>query len=370
MSGDERALSLAERILSATSGSLVTSLILTPMDVVRIRLQQQDVLPECICESSAMHSTVVNTQQGSFANPLTQVRVSALNKPDHSSTKSFQKKIFWEGPCYVDLRCQKSAIRFKNTTDAFYRIAQLEGLTTLWRGISLTLLMAIPSNIIYFTGYEYIRDKSPIQQCYPKLNPLLCGAFARLIAATSVAPIELIKTKFQSIPTTSKTTNSLHIFKDLLRDTRIGIRETGVIPSLFKGLEITLWRDVPFSAIYWCSYEICKTNLWFHNESNNNTIHFLNSFLSGSISGTIAALATHPFDVGKTRQQISLLNNGKDDMMKDQKTRNMFKFLNEIRIREGWRSLYTGLGPRVVKIAPSCAIMISTYEISKKLINS
>lgn len=372
MSRDDRPLTLIERMMSATTGSLITSLILTPMDVVRIRLQQQDVLPECVCEFPGIQTNLTKGKLDTFNNPLTQVNVSQLNRPDGQSNKFFQKKIFWEGPCYTELKCQNSAIRFKNTTDAFYRITQLEGITTLWRGISLTLLMAIPSNIVYFTGYEYIRDKSPISELYPKINPLLCGAIARIIAATTVAPIELIKTKFQSIPTTSKTTNSLHIFKDLLRDTRIEIGERGVVQSLFKGLEITLWRDVPFSAIYWCSYETCKKQIWFPNETHNNTIHFINSFMSGSISGTIAALVTHPFDVGKTRQQISLLGNGKGNNRgaNTVRNRNMFKFLNQIRIREGWKSLYTGLGPRLVKIAPSCAIMISTYEISKKIINS
>ncbi len=49
------------------------------------------------------------------------------------------------------------------------------------------------------------------------------------------------------------------------------------------------------------------------------------------------------------------------------RSRNMFKFLETIWRTEGLAALYTGLAARVIKIAPSCAIMISSYEISKKV---
>jgi solute carrier family 25, member 39/40 len=34
---------------------------------------------------------------------------------------------------------------------------------------------------------------------------------------------------------------------------------------------------------------------------------------------------------------------------------------------EGVRGLFTGLGPRLTKVGPACAIMISTYEIAKEV---
>ena len=72
-----------------------------------------------------------------------------------------------------------------------------------------------------------------------------------------------------------------------------------------------------------------------------------------------------PFDVGKTRWQISMMNN--NDPKGSNRSRNMFKFLETIWRKEGFAALYTGLAARVIKIAPSCAIMISSYEISKRI---
>ena len=44
---------------------------------------------------------------------------------------------------------------FTSTFDGMRKIARNEGFTTLWRGLSPTLLMTIPANIIYFTGYDW-----------------------------------------------------------------------------------------------------------------------------------------------------------------------------------------------------------------------
>jgi solute carrier family 25 protein 39/40 len=38
---------------------------------------------------------------------------------------------------------------------------------------------------------------------------------------------------------------------------------------------------------------------------------------------------------------------------------------NQIYRAEGWKGLTRGIIPRVIKVAPACAIMISSYEIGK-----
>lgn len=353
-SGSSSNLSLKERMISAGVGSLLTSMILTPMDVVRIRLQQQEIIPDCSC--------VVDSPKSKLSAPV-----------------GVNGTVFWQDSCFKDINCKNSSVRYSGTMDAFRKIIQTEGVSTLWRGITVTLLMAIPANVVYFTGYEYLRDLSPLNKTSPSLNPLFCGAFARIFAASTVAPFELVKTRLQSIPKYDKSTASWHIFKDLMQETKKEI-SSGGYKVLFRGLEITLWRDVPFSAIYWGSYEFIKKHFWgvrddlLYIENQSNWNHFVNSFLSGCISGATAAIFTHPFDVGKTRWQISVMSNNEKSTLPVRNSndlgKNMFKSLNLIRQNEGIGALYTGLFARIAKIAPSCAIMISSYEISKRLFSS
>ncbi|KAH9514318.1 hypothetical protein Btru_028701 [Bulinus truncatus] len=77
----------------------------------------------------------------------------------------------------------------------------------------------------------------------------------------------------------------------------------------------------------------------------------------------IAAVVTLPFDVIKTRRQIEL---GETELLgKRPVTKSTWKMMRSIYSREGFLALYTGLLPRLLKVAPSCAIMISSYESFK-----
>lgn len=338
-----------QRMLSACLGSLVTSLVVTPFDVIRIRIQQQEILAvdrEC-CAPSAAKKPVLGSLN---AHPLTISKAAAEASPE----------LFWMGGQYC--RSAENCLKITSTFQGFSTIAKNEGVVTLWRGLSLTLFMAVPSNIIYFTGYEYIRDRLPMAESF--LNPLVCGSLARVMSATCVAPVELLKTRLQSIPTTERPGSA--ILNTLLKDTFALVQRNG-IGTLFTGLQITLWRDVPFSGIYWSCYELLKSRISDALQADFNTKGgvdqdakvFTTSFLSGSIAGSIAAFFTNPFDVGKTRLQITEQHAGKKP--------HMFKYLFQIYKNEGLGSFYVGFGPRVMKVAPSCAIMISSYEIGKKI---
>lgn len=54
------------------------------------------------------------------------------------------------------------------------------------------------------------------------------------------------------------------------------------VTGLWKGLAPTLYRDVPFSGIYWASYESIKS---FSNVVNP-TFYF--SFVAGAMSGCVS----------------------------------------------------------------------------------
>ncbi|AMD19857.1 HCL294Cp [Eremothecium sinecaudum] len=352
MSSDENRVNLKQRMVSALAGSLTTALILTPLDVVRIRLQQQELIPSCLCVDD------LKTGESLAVKPLS------------------SGKLFWQDECFHKIDCKATATRFTSTWEALMTISRTEGFTTLWRGLSLTLLMAIPGNVVYFSGYEVLKEKSFLRHNHPLLNPVFCGAFARMLAAATVAPLELIRTRFQSIPRSSTGISSLSMFKDLLKETRMELSVHGY-RALYRGLLLTLWRDVPFSALYWGAYEYYKQHYWIntsiiYRSKSNSWEYFFNGLIGGGISGTIATLITHPFDVGKTRMQLEVLNSEKNDKKSTggNKTTNIFRFLNNIRRTEGIKALYTGLVPRVAKVTPSCAIMISTYELSKKYFTS
>ena len=259
--------------------------------------------------------------------------------------------------------------------------------------------MAIPANVIYFTGYDWLRynPRSPIVSRIPDAyNPLVAGAFARVTAATAISPIEMFRTRLQASSSDQRPENART--RSLYMDTLKGLKDmakTQGYTSLWRGLSLTLWRDVPFSGFYWWGYENLHNTLKNARgqmlESNlpagptaarprsrrqeNHTTTLVDSFLAGAGSGAVAAVITTPFDVGKTRQQVSL-HNGASSLAPDVKgsskslppeERSMPRFLWHIFRTEGLPGLWKGWAARCLKVAPACAIMISSYEIGKKM---
>lgn len=48
---------------------------------------------------------------------------------------------------------------FNGTLDAFLKISKVEGVSSLWSGLSPTLVLAVPTTVIYFTTYEQLKVK-------------------------------------------------------------------------------------------------------------------------------------------------------------------------------------------------------------------
>ena len=256
------------------------------------------------------------------------------------------------------------------------------------------MVMAVPANVIYFAGYDWLRfsKRSPMQaRVSDAYAPLVAGSAARVLAALAVSPIELFRTRMQA----SHASTAAGTFKETLSGVNDMVRTQGY-RSLWRGLTLTLWRDVPFSALYWWTYESTRnalidarghsrgqiidasSSISEHRSARSHQDHtstLIDSFAAGAVSGALASIVTMPFDVGKTRQQV--LQHAGDSQTSGAATglgnalraedRSMLRFLWHIFKEEGATGLFKGWAARTLKVAPACAIMISSYEVGKKM---
>lgn len=317
-----------QQMISSCTGAIVTSLFVTPLDVVKIRLQAQRkefLKHKCFlyCNGLMDHLCYcVNGNGNGYAVSPTNNSQKWYKRPGH----------------------------FNGTLDAFVKISRTEGIKSLWSGLPPTLVMAVPATVVYFTLYDQLRHKFHLWSGsyeQPIWVPMLAGSGARVLAVTVISPLELVRTKMQS-----KRLSYLEL--------GIGVKqlvETKGIFSLWRGLGPTLLRDVPFSTVYWSIYETLKNRF----DQQKPTVGF--SFCAGAFAGTISAIVTTPFDVVKTHRQIEL---GEMEALKETRTLvPTYRLLIDLYQSQGINSIFTGLVPRIVKIAPACAIMISTYEFGK-----
>ncbi|XP_061568666.1 probable mitochondrial glutathione transporter SLC25A39 isoform X1 [Cololabis saira] len=336
--GPAAAISPVQQMLASGTGALLTSLFVTPLDVVKIRLQaQQRPLHQALACESAPWAGVSRPSKWKcflYCNGLMDHIYVCQNGTSCSS---------W----------YKKPTHFSGTLDAFVKITRHEGVRSLWSGLPPTLVMAVPATVIYFTCYDQLRDFLRFGVgLHGSHVPLLAGALARLGAVTVISPLELVRTKMQARRLS---------YRELQVCIRSAVAQDGLL-SLWRGWGPTVLRDVPFSALYWFNYELVKARLCERYQMSQ--ANFSISFTAGAVSGAIAAILTLPFDVVKTRRQIQL---GEMDTLGAplKKAASTWHIMKEICAELGYRGLFAGFMPRVIKVAPACAVMISSYEFGK-----
>ncbi|KAJ1986079.1 Carrier protein, mitochondrial [Dimargaris cristalligena] len=462
-------ISPAHKIISACAGAILTSILTTPLDLVKTRLQSQTAYPS---NSSGDYHSGYSPASYSKHHPLSRFSPSTLlTTASHSSpsvsgassstielcfctppgrrtaTLVYQQRQypFCFYPSSLEYPAQAghgpttwapssghsnttiiepstraaanySSRHITGTWDGFVKIFRHEGFTSLWRGLSPTLLMSVPTTVVYFVGYDHLRGymgkrlrNSPELDFY---TPFVAGGIARAVSATLISPLELVRTRMQS--------SASHSLPVVLRGL-VDMAKTMGFSSLWRGLSPTLWRDIPFSSIYWTSYEVLKgrliensrrsrphhggrgtgtgagTTSALHATDLSSSENFRISFISGALSGMLAATLTIPFDVAKTRRQVdmarrpvptsfftpkvthalpSLLSSSSSSSLRTSAHRSeprasqsesTIRLMRRIVDQEGIPGLYRGLSARLIKVAPACAIMISSYEYGKRL---
>lgn len=349
----------------------MTSLLVTPLDVVRVRLQASQSpsparlpsflhLPPDLGVTACCREVFWVQNQSQFC----------VATPSPNSAAVIDEAIISD--CAAEEAQRRT---FNSTIDGLRKIARNEGILTLWRGLSPTLAMAIPANVIYFAGYDWLRSspRSPMAgRVSDMYQPVVGASAARVLAAVAVSPLEMLRTRMQATSSSDR---------GVLRSTMIGLKEmvsTEGYLSLWRGLTLTLWRDVPFSAFYWWGYEYGRKRLDEARQQSaallgkekkvelSHTALLTDSFLAGATAGAIAAFVTTPFDVGKTRRQ-TVVNDPGARLKTTSDNRTIPRLLYHIYCSEGVAGLFKGWAARCLKVAPASAIMISSYEIGKKM---
>ena len=159
MSASETQNVLQSRFLAAGSGTLITSFVVNPFDVVRVRMQKYSAIDHMPAISQSIPNMETKCCKDMFWYPNTREGANFVKKP-----------------------------RSLGTLSVFRTIASTEGPLVLWRGVSLLLAQSLPANVIYFISYEHGRDwlASFDVKFLNQLSPLIAGGTARALASTIV----------------------------------------------------------------------------------------------------------------------------------------------------------------------------------------
>lgn len=410
------------KIVSAAIGSTITALAVTPLEVVKVR-QQSSVAP-----SKAPVSAPSVARLPPNVSPCSRGCGTFVLSTGLGEYLTPRNKCHYFDPTTGDLTSEaKKIAEIRGTFRALRKIYLTEGFGGIYAGLAPTLIMGIPNTVMYFYLYEELMTSlQEFQQQSPYsangnnnlgLLPAVAGASARFAASLSTAPLELLRTQQAARVGAMDPTTSAGGARGggMFAEFRTMIQSDGIL-SLFRGVGPTLMRDVPFSAIYWVCIESMR-DFWRQQRGDGRAIptaweQLGQALVNGSVSGMIAAAFTTPLDVIKTRIQVggtpreimaevaastpegtlvcNVCDNGGSQayqvkggstgaagleggaMVKVEaikRPQSAFQIAKEIVETEGIAGLWRGNSARMLKVAPAAAIMISSYEVGKRLLS-
>ena len=125
---------------------------------------------------------------------------------------------------------------------------------------------------------------------------------------------------------------------------------------MFRGLSITMAREVPGFFFFFGTYETCKHLL---TSGRPQEAGLLTTIVSGSAGGVALWTTIYPLDVVKSRIQVHSSSSS-----------SITTVFRDILMNEGMRGLYRGLLTTLVRTIPSTAALFVTYEYSRKIMCS
>ncbi|XP_057970539.1 probable mitochondrial adenine nucleotide transporter BTL3 isoform X2 [Malania oleifera] len=171
---------------------------------------------------------------------------------------------------------------------------------------------------------------------------LWAGAVAAMVSRTFVAPLERLKLEYI---VRGEQKNLFELIQT--------IAATQGLKGFWKGNFINILRTAPFKAINFYAYDTYRNHLMKFS-GNEETTNF-ERFVAGAAAGITATLLCLPMDTIRTK----IVAPGGEALGGV-----IGAFRHTIQT-EGFLSLYRGLGPSIISMAPSGAVFYGVYDILK-----
>ncbi|AFR97689.2 solute carrier family 25 (mitochondrial phosphate transporter), member 23/24/25/41 [Cryptococcus neoformans] len=234
------------------------------------------------------------------------------------------------------------------------------GLRAFWVGNGLNVTKIFPESAIKFVSYE--QSKKFLAKYWDKVSDpselssssrFISGGVGGITSQLAIYGLETLKTRIQSdIGPNQGWKHVVKTAKEMWR--------AGGVRTYYRGLTLGLVGVFPYSAIDMGTYETLKTAYCRSTKTDEPPVFAVLSF--GALSGSIGAASVYPVNLLRTRLQASGSSGhphqytGFRDVMQ-QTLKN-----------EGWRGLYKGLLPSILKVGPAVGVSWIVYEESKRML--
>ncbi|TPX75873.1 hypothetical protein CcCBS67573_g02865 [Chytriomyces confervae] len=263
--------------------------------------------------------------------------------------------------------------KYKGTFPTLSKIWTEEGVHGLFSGLAPSVYAYLPDRIIWFSVYhggkKFFANTLGTSPEGTTTVHLLATLTASMASAMGTSPLWVVRTRLMTQYTEGphgfKYKNASHAFRNM-------ISKEGYF-SLYKGLGPSL-LGVSHSMVMFPLYEKMKYTMKERKYGINpdGTLSNLSILTASSIAKCVASLLTYPHEVIRTRLQTqkTFLVDQSPDMgvarAPQPKYQGVLQTVKVLVAEEGYMSLYRGLTTSIIRQVPAGAISLWMYELVLK----
>eukprot|EP00013_Stygamoeba_regulata_P001603 CAMPEP_0177634646 /NCGR_PEP_ID=MMETSP0447-20121125/3478_1 /TAXON_ID=0 /ORGANISM="Stygamoeba regulata, Strain BSH-02190019" /LENGTH=292 /DNA_ID=CAMNT_0019136379 /DNA_START=68 /DNA_END=943 /DNA_ORIENTATION=- len=243
---------------------------------------------------------------------------------------------------------------FSGAMDCAMQSVRKEGALALYRGMAAPLMGVTPMYMVCFAGYSLgkkLQMSSPDEQL-SLFKIWNAGCLSGVFTTAIMVPGERIKCTLQVQGTPdykgTKYNGPIECIK--------GVVKTEGVRGLYRGTAATLLRDIPGSGAYFVGYELFKRILTPEGSSGPGP---MGTLFAGGMAGVCNWSVSIPADVLKSRLQTSPPGT----------YTGLLHCYQDLVKTEGYRALYKGVGPVMLRAFPANAACFFGVEMARSFLN-
>ncbi|NWR78864.1 TPC protein, partial [Centropus unirufus] len=298
--------------------------------------------PEASCVSSAEAAAA-----GSASGLVTRVLISPLDV----IKIRFQLQI-------EQLSSRNPGAKYHGILQAVQRIFQEEGLLAFWKGHVPAQFLSVGYGAVQFMAFESLTKLVHNVTSYDARGSLVhfvCGGLAACTATVAVQPVDTLRTRFAA-------QGEPKVYRNL-RQAVVTMCQTEGPRTFYRGLTPTIIAVFPNAGLQFSFYNILQQFSEWVIPAEGKKRGSVRNLLCGSCAGIISKTLTYPFDVFKKRLQVGGFEQARAAFGQVRVYRGLLDCVQQMVREEGPAGFFKGLSPSLLKAAASTGLVFFWYEL-------
>ncbi|KAH8293218.1 hypothetical protein KR018_000108 [Drosophila ironensis] len=243
-------------------------------------------------------------------------------------------------------KSKQQELVYHGLINAMVKMRRQEGISAFWKGVVPPLVVETPKRGFKFMGYEYFKKYFMFGHSEPSRLTYACtGAFVGFLEALLTTPFEVIKI-IQQVHR-HRHLKTMSVVKYTIQKKGLGRR------GLYRGLSAMMFRNTVFHFGFFGIYHGLRDSASVIADPFYRGIYVT---LSALLSSSVSAIVSLPLDLAKSRIQ------GPQPVKGEVKYQYIGSTLRTTVREEGFRALFKGITPVLMRSCPGGAFLLLAHE--------